>query len=60
MKALGELVKALIDTADTPGGHILICLFLLLAYSYINGSTSHDISVFAIGVLSRSMGTTKT
>ncbi len=51
-------LKDFINLMDTPGAHILICLGLLVAYGHYEGAgLGHDIAIFALGVLSRSMGT---
>ena len=49
----------LMDAIDSPGGHICVCVSLLFAYGWKNEAQglSHDIVLFALGVLSRSMGT---
>lgn len=51
--------KEFFRTFDTPGGHIAICLTLLIIYGHFQGvGLGHDIAIFALSVLSRSMGTT--
>jgi hypothetical protein len=51
------LLERFLAAVNTPGAHILICLGLLVLFSVFNTSPlAHDIAVFALGILSRSMG----
>lgn len=57
----GSWLMCYLAALNTPGGHIAICLSLLLWFGHAQGlGLPHDISVFALGVLSRSMGVTQT
>ena len=60
---LNELVKVgqnAVNVFDTPGGHVFVCLALLIYFQRMGtGSLAHDISIFALGVLSRSMGSAR-
>jgi hypothetical protein len=52
-----SLLMGFFVSLDTPGGHIAICLSLLVYFGHqTNIPLSHDIAIFAMGVLSRSMG----
>jgi hypothetical protein len=53
---LATFNERMLALLDTTGGHIAICLSLLILFSYHTNSMSHDITIFALGVLSRSMG----
>lgn len=54
------MLERFLASVNTPGSHILICLGLLIFYSVFTGAskseTAHDVIVFALAVLSRSMG----
>lgn len=51
------MLERTLSAINSPGGHILICLGLLVLYSLMTGNPmSHDVTVFALGILSRSMG----
>ena len=51
-------LRDVFDAVNTPGGHMLICLALMITYARAQTTgLEHDIAVFAMGVLSRSMGT---
>lgn len=48
----------MINRLDTPGGHIVVCLFLVVfgcILSTFHAPKSEDIIVFALGALGRSM-----
>jgi hypothetical protein len=45
----------MLDALDTPGGHILICVILIVLGCTLKAPEAHDLVVFALGVLSRSM-----
>jgi hypothetical protein len=58
-------LERFLQSINSPGAHILICLCLLVAYTVLSMFTTgtgvttqsvHDVIVFAMGVLSRSMG----
>lgn len=51
------MLERILTSVNTPGAHILICLCLLVLYSYWSGNPiAHDVTIFALGILSRSMG----
>ncbi len=55
----GTMLLGFFNAIDTPGGHIFICVGLIMIYALCKNTLTHDIVVFALGVLSRSMGTKK-
>jgi len=51
-------MKDPLSSLDTPGGHILVCLFLLIlgaGFWSLHVAKSDDIMIFALGALGRSM-----
>ncbi|HLH32706.1 MAG TPA: hypothetical protein VKY31_16010 [Terriglobia bacterium] len=53
-------VRELFDAIDSPGGHLLVCLLLLILFSkWLDVPYSGQVAAFALGVLARSMGTSK-
>lgn len=58
MNRVSNFISDMFQALDTPGGHMCICLGLLLYYGNrgANAPLAHDIAIFALGVLSRSMG----